>query len=247
MANEKGYVVVRGGVSGAGRYISLKMAEAGYDVFAHTAEAIHNFRGDILKEECKALGVSCAYDDGDPNVYENAQKIVTDADRELGGKMIAYINNDGVCGGSRLPKMTFAQYREELDMHFLSLLNCAKTAAEHMAKQGGGQFITTVCLMPFPGETPDFSFEISLYEAFTRSLAKTYAPMNVRFNTIISGPLNYPQDPPMPGSAPEHGEHAVQFAPVMAQESPDEFLNMMVNVVQSPGINGQVFALNVRF
>ena len=56
MANEKGYVVVRGGVSGAGRYISLKMAEAGYDVFAHTAEAIHNFRGDILKEECKALG-----------------------------------------------------------------------------------------------------------------------------------------------------------------------------------------------
>ena len=50
MANEKGYVVVRGGVSGAGRYISLKMAEAGYDVFAHTAEAIHNFRGDILKE-----------------------------------------------------------------------------------------------------------------------------------------------------------------------------------------------------
>ena len=116
-----------------------------------------------------------------------------------------------------------------------------------MAKQGGGQFITTVCLMPFPGETPDFSFEISLYEAFTRSLAKTYAPMNVRFNTIISGPLNYPQDPPMPGAAPEHGEHAVQFAPIMAQESPDEFLDMMVKMVQSPGMNGQVFALNVRF
>ena len=247
MARKDGYVVVRGGVSGAGRYISLKMAEAGYNVFAHTAEALHNFRGDILKAECKELGVSFAYDDGDPNVYENAQKIVEDADRELGGKMVAYINNDGVCSGSRLPNMTFAQYKEELDMHFLALLNCAKTAAEHMAKQGGGQFITTVCLMPFPGEAPDFSFEISLYEAFTRSLAKSYAPMNVRFNTIISAPLNYPQDPPMPGAQPEHGAHAVQFAPVVASESPDEFLDMMVKIVESPGINGQVFSLNVPF
>lgn len=247
MERKDGYVVVRGGVSGAGRYISLKMADAGYDVFAHTAESIHNFRGDILKEECREKGVRFAYDDGDPNLYENAQKIVTDADRELGGKMVAYINNDGVCSGSRLPDMTFAQYREELDMHFLALLNCAKTAAEHMAKQGGGQFITTVCLMPFPGQTPDFSFEIALYEAFTRSLAKSYAPMNVRFNTIISAPLNYPQDPPMPGTQPEHGEHAVHFAPVVANESPDEFLDMMVKLVESPGINGQVFALNVTF
>ena len=132
-------------------------------------------------------------------------------------------------------------------MHILQLLNCAKTAAERMAKQGGGHFITTVCLMGFPGTEPDFSFEISLYEAFTRSLAKSYADQNVRFNTIISGPLNYPQDPPMPGAQPEHGEHAVHFAPVVAQESPDEFLNMMVRLVESPGINGQVFALNVRF
>ena len=247
MANEKGYVVVRGGVSGAGRYISLKMAEAGYDVFAHTAEAVHNFRGDILKEECRALGVNCAYDDGDPNDYAVAQKIIADGDRELGGRMTAYINNDGVCSGSRLKDMTFAQYHEELNMHILQLLNCAKTAAEHMAKQGGGHFITTVCLMGFPGTEPDFSFEISLYEAFTRSLAKSYADQNVRFNTIISGPLNYPQDPPMPGAQPEHGEHAVHFAPVVAQESPDEFLNMMVRLVESPGINGQVFALNVRF
>ena len=51
----------------------------------------------------------------------------------------------------------------------------------------------------------------------------------------------------MPGAQPEHGEHAVHFAPVVAQESPDEFLNMMVRLVESPGINGQVFALNVRF
>lgn len=100
MANEKGYVVVRGGVSGAGRYISLKMAEAGYDVFAHTAEAIHNFRGDILKEECKALGVRCSYDDGDPNLYENAQKIITDADRDLGAKWSPISTTTGVCGGS---------------------------------------------------------------------------------------------------------------------------------------------------
>lgn len=248
MAKKDGYVVVRGGVSGAGRYMSLKLAEEGYNVFAHTADAAHNFRGDILIEECAEKGVKFAYDSGDPNVYENAQKIVEDADRELGGKMVAYINNDGVVDGARLPELSPAQVKELLDMHFLALLNCAKTAAEHMAKQGGGVFINTVALMPFPGTVADFSFEISLYEAFTRSLAKTYAPMNVRFNTIISAPLAYPPDPQLaPEEAPKEEEHEMHFAPVMSTESPDEFLDILMKVVESPGMNGQVFAMNVQF
>lgn len=248
MAKKDGYVVVRGGVSGAGRYMSLKLMQEGYDVFAHTADAAHNFRGDVLTEESKELGVKFAYDSGDPNVYENAAKIVADADREIGGKMLCYINNDGVVDGGRLPDLSFAQYKELLDMHFLSLLNCAKTAAEHMAKQGGGMFINTVCLMPFPGTEGDFAFEISLYEAFTRSLAKTYAPMNVRFNTILSAPLNYPPDPQLePEEAPKEEEHEMHFAPVMSTESPDEFLDLLVKVVESPGMTGQVFAPNVKF
>ena len=237
MARKDGYVVVRGGVSGAGRYMSLKLMQEGYDVFAHTADAAHNFRGDVLTD-----------DSGDPNVYENAAKIVADADREIGGKMLCYINNDGVVDGGRLPDLSFAQYKELLDMHFLSLLNCAKTAAEHMAKQGGGVFINTVCLMPFPGTERDFSFEISLYEAFTRSLAKTYAPMNVRFNTILSAPLAYPPDPQLEAQvAPKEEKHEMHFAPVMSTEAPDEFLDILLKVVESPGMTGQVFAPNVRF
>lgn len=248
MAKQDGYVVVRGGVSGAGRYMSLKLAREGYNVFAHTADAAHNFRGDILVKECGDLGVKFAYDSGDPNVYENAARIVADADRELGGKMLAYINNDGVVDGGRLPDLTFGQYKELLDMHFLTMLNCVKTAAEHMAKQGGGVFINTVCLMPFPGKEADFSFEISLYEAFTRSLAKTYAPMNVRINSILSAPLAYPPDPQLePEAAPKEEEHEMHFAPVLSTESPDEFLDLLMKVVESPGMTGQVFAPNVRF
>lgn len=48
-----------------------------------------------------------------------------------------------------------------------------------MAKQDGGQFINTVCMMEFPGTEPDFSLEISLYEAFTRSMARAYASMSI--------------------------------------------------------------------
>ena len=243
-----GYVLVRGGVSGAGRYMSLHLAKAGYDVFANTADAAHNFRGDILINECKALGVKFAYDSGNPADFSIAEKIVADADREIGGKMVCYINNDGVVDGGRLPNLTSGQYKELLDMHFLTLLNCAKTAADHMAKQGGGMFLNTVALMPFPGTEADFTFEISLYEAFTRSLAKTYAPMNVRFNTIISAPLAYPPDPQLePQEAPKEEEHEMHFAPVISNESPDEFLHFLLKVVESPGMTGQVFAPNVRF
>ena len=105
MANEKGYVVVRGGVSGAGRYISLKMAEAGYDVFAHTAEAIHNFRGDILKEECRALGVRCSYDDGDPNLYGRTSQWPLCHRRDSYRGLLRWGNsqNSGTWGQSRQP------------------------------------------------------------------------------------------------------------------------------------------------
>lgn len=228
--------------------MSLHLAKAGYDVFANTADAAHNFRGDILINECKALGVKFAYDSGNPADFAIAEKIVADADRKIGGKMVCYINNDGVVDGGRLPNLTSGQYKELLDMHFLTLLNCAKTAADHMAKQGGGVFLNTVALMPFPGTESDFTFEISLYEAFTRSLAKTYAPMNVRFNTIISAPLAYPPDPQLePQEAPKEEEHEMHFAPVISNESPDEFLDFLLKVVESPGMTGQVFAPNVRF
>lgn len=245
---QEGYVVVRGGISGAGRYISLKLAQCGYNVFANTADAAHNFRGDILISECRELGVQFAYDSGNPADFAIAEKIVADADREIGGNMVCYINNDGVVDGSRLPDLTPGQYKELLDMHFLTLLNCAKTAADHMAKQGGGVFINTVALMPFPDTEADFAFEISLYEAFTRSLAKTYAPMNVRFNTIISAPLAYPPDPQLePQEAPKEEAHEMHFAPVISNESPDEFLDLLCKVVESPGMTGQVFAPNIRF
>lgn len=248
IAKKNGYVVVRGGVSGAGRYMSLKLAQAGYDVFANTADAAHNFRGDILIKECADLGVKFAYNSGNPTDYAVAEKIVSDADRAIGGKMLCYINNDGVVDGSRLTQLTPPQYQELLDMHFLTLLHCAKTAADHMAKQGGGMFINTAALMPFPGEEADFTLEISLYEVFTRSLAKTYAPMNVRFNTILSAPLAYLPDPQLaPQEAPKEEEHELQFAPVISTESPDEFLDILLKVVESPGMTGQVFAPNVRF
>ena len=39
----------------------------------------------------------------------------------------------------------------------------------------------------------------------------------------------------------------MHFAPVMSTEAPDEFLDLLVKVVESPGMTGQVFAPNVRF
>ena len=245
MAKKDGFVLVRGGVSGAGRYISLKLAQEGYDVFANTADSAHNFRGDILVEECGELGVRFAYDSGNPEEYEIAQKIVEDAGTAFGPNMVAYINNDGVVDGGRLPEYSFEQYRELVNMHILTMLNCVKTAADFMAKNGGGQFINVVACMSPPGEGPrDFGFEIDLYKAFTKSLAKTYAPMNVRINTIISAPLAYPPDPQLaPEEAPKEMERALHFGPpMMATEEPDEFLDLLLKVVQSPGMSGQVFS-----
>ncbi len=240
------FVLVRGGVSGAGRNISLKVAKEGYNVFANTADSAHNYRGDILIDECAALGVKFAYDSGDPAVYENAQQIVNDAEAVFGGRMVAYINNDGIVDGGRLPSYTFEQYKELLDMHILTMLNCAKTAAEYMARNGGGQFINVVACMAPPWEEGerDFSFEVDLYRAFTKSLAKTYAPQNVRFNTIISVPLAYPPDPQLePMEMPKEMERALHFGePKMSTESPDEFMDLLLKVIQSPGMTGQTFS-----
>ncbi len=245
------YVFVRGGVSMAGRHMSRAFMKAGYDVLADFADAANSYKGDILAREAKEeFGVGCVWHAGSPNL-ENIREAIAQGNAAFGKPLKIFVNNDGVFDGMRLPQLSEPQYLELLQMHFASLLSCAKAAAEEMSQHGGGVVINVAALMPFPGTEPDFSFEIALCRAFTESLAKTYADQNVRFVTLISDKVNYPEDPTPPeGTVVEHQQHAINFddrPPLPPGDDPAEFLDMLLHVAESPKINGQVFSQNVRF
>ncbi|MGI5936223.1 MAG: SDR family NAD(P)-dependent oxidoreductase [Oscillospiraceae bacterium] len=247
-----GYVFSRGGVSMAGRHISRAFMKAGYDVMCDFADAANSYKGDIIVREAKEeFGVNALWHAGSPSELMNIQEAINHANAVFGKPLKIFINNDGVLDGMRLPELSEAQYKELIEMHFVSFLNCAKAAGEEMAKHGGGVMITVVALMPFPGTSPGFSFEIALYRAFTESLARSYEDKRVRFNTVISGKLEFPEDPlPPEGYKVEHQRHAVNFEdrpPMPKGDDPAEFLDMIVRIAESPKMNGQVFSLDIKF
>lgn len=248
--SKKGFVVVRGGVSGAGRHISLAFAKAGYNIAADFADVGSSYRGPYLVEESAPYGVGCIWRQANPGSLEDLKETIRQAEDAFGEKLAIYINNDGVIDGKRLDSLTQPEYDELISMHINSMLNCAKAAADAM--EDGGVVITTVAVMPPPFQTGDvdFEFELDLYRAFTKSLAKTYKSKNVRFVTLISAPLNYPpdRDPPEGVEVPNHAQFVLSFEPPPApEEEPDDFLKLIVNVAQTPKINGQVISHNLQF
>lgn len=250
--SKKGFVVVRGGVSGAGRHISLAFAKAGYNIAADFADAGSSYRGPYLVEESAPFGVSCIWRNANPGSLEDLKETIRQGEEAFGEKLAIYINNDGVIDGKRLDELSQPEYDELVSMHINSMLNCAKAAADAMAPNGGGIVITTVAVMPPPFQSGDvdFTFELELYRAFTKSLAKTYQEKNIRFVTLISAPLNYPpdRDPPEGVEVPNHAQFALSFEPPPApEEEPDEFLEMLVRIAESPKINGQVLSHDLQF
>lgn len=249
---KNGYVFSRGGVSMAGRAMSRAFMKAGYDVVAEFADAANSYKGDTLVEEAKNdFGVNCFWDAASPSDLGSMKALIEKANQTFGKPLKIFINNDGVIDGMRLPDLSEAQYKELVEMHFVSLLTCAKAAADEMSKTGGGVMITVVATMPFPGTEADFSFELALYRAFTESLAKSYEKQGVRFITMISDKLDFPEDPlPPEGWTAKMQEHAISFddrPPLPPGDDPKEFLELLVQVAESPRMNGQVISQNIRF
>ncbi|MDQ0680453.1 2-hydroxycyclohexanecarboxyl-CoA dehydrogenase [Arthrobacter pascens] len=182
--------LVTGAGGGIGSAISRRLAGEGAHVFvADTNEAAAKEVADALVGDgCSAEPL--VFDLLDPAASAAAvQQIV-----EAGGRLDVLVNNAGINRRGDLLSLTQADWDLSFAVNVHSLFHLCRAVLPHMVDAGGGSIVNTASqwgLNPAPGHIA-YNVSKAAVVAFTKNLARDYAPHNIRVNAVAPGEVHTP-------------------------------------------------------
>ena len=133
-------VFVTGSSRGIGRAIALRFAQSKHSKFHIAINCAHQ------KEELEELGAVCGIYFGDLSNYQEACRIFSEIQSELGNISIL-VNNAGITKDNLLLKMSEEDFDRVIDTNLKGAFQCTKHVAKQMIKQRSGRIIniSSVC------------------------------------------------------------------------------------------------------
>ena len=179
--------LVTGAGRGIGRTLAIGLAQAGADV---ALADIDPSQAAEAKAQIEGLGRRCALLQADVTDLGQAERMVAEAARALGGLTIL-VNNAGTNIRKRVEEITEEDWDKVVDLNLKSCFFIARRAAEEMKKTGGGKIINIASLMAWSvfrsphGHTygPYASSKGGLV-SMTRALAMDWVKANIQVNAI---------------------------------------------------------------
>ncbi|MEI4741975.1 SDR family oxidoreductase [Rhodococcus erythropolis] len=177
--------VVSGAASGIG-YATVEML---------IAEGAHVVGGDLSPESLTALGSRVLPVKADLSTDEGNQAVVDAAVAEFGGIDIV-VNNVGTFPyRDGFLSTTLDQWRQALDINFLSAVRLTRLALPHMISRGAGSIVSVASEC---GRQPDVFFvDYSVTKAAIINLSKSWAnefgSKGIRSNIVSPGPTRTAQ------------------------------------------------------
>jgi len=180
---------VTGGSKGIGKAICIGLAEAGAAV-ALTGRGAADGPGtsnataaEIVGAGGRALALNCDVRDA-----EQVQAAIDRAAETL-GRLDLLVNNAGLFfPGHDVIHMELAQWNETIATHVTGMMLCARFAADHMIRGGGGSIVNMSSTAGDPQHDSTgnvvYSVAKAAVEQLTRGLARELAPNNVAVNAI---------------------------------------------------------------
>ncbi|MFF2243796.1 SDR family NAD(P)-dependent oxidoreductase [Arthrobacter sp. NPDC058130] len=182
--------LVTGAGGGIGSAISRRLA----------AEGAHVFVADANEAAAKEVADSIvsAGQSAEPLVFDlldsaasaaAVQQIV-----ESRGRLDVLINNAGVNRRGDLLSLTQDDWDLSFSVNVDSLFHLCRAALPHMIEAGGGAIVNTASqwgLYPAPAHIA-YNVSKAAVVAFTKNLARDYAPNNVRVNAVAPGEVHTP-------------------------------------------------------
>lgn len=182
--------LVTGAGGGIGSAISRRLAAEGANVVVADANEM------AAKEVAKALvgeGLSAAplvFDLLDPEATAVAvQQVIT-----AHGRLNVLVNNAGINRRGDLLSLTENDWDLSFAVNVDSLFHLCRAVLPHMMESGGGSIVNTASqwgLYPAPGHIA-YNVSKAAVVAFTKNLARDYAPYNVRVNAVAPGEVRTP-------------------------------------------------------
>jgi NAD(P)-dependent dehydrogenase (short-subunit alcohol dehydrogenase family) len=187
MFSLKGRVaIVTGASSGLGVVFAEALAEMGanLELAARRIDKLND-----VADKLKLLNVKTRPFQCDVSKQEQVQGLIDDTVRAF-GRLDIIVNNAGVAAMSPATDITLDEWNKVVSINLTGVFLCARTAARHMIKQGGGKIVNIASIYGAVGDV----FPASPYYAtkgavinMTRDLAVEWAPYNIKVNAIAPG------------------------------------------------------------
>ncbi|ELT51237.1 SDR family oxidoreductase [Brucella intermedia] len=178
MSGEKVAIITAAG-SGMGAATARRLASDGFSVAILSSSG----KGEALAEELGGVGVT-----GSNLENDDVQRLV-DLAMERWGRVDVLVNSAG--HGPRAPVLDLSDedWHKGMEVYFLSAVRPIRLVAPIMEAQGGGVIVnisTTWAMEPSPMFPTSAVFRAGL-ASFTKLVADSYAPKNIRINNVMPG------------------------------------------------------------
>ena len=182
--------IVTGATKGIGRAIADGLAWAGASVVvaSRDQEACTGVADEIAESTGRpALGVACHMGDWD------APARLVEATTERFGRLDVVINNAGIHPSQMSVMDMTMEYLDKLyQVNLRGPVRLAGLAAKVMAEQGKGSIVNVATIGAYAGgnNVGAYTSQKAALLNFTRVMAKEWAPLGIRVNTLCPGPFD---------------------------------------------------------
>jgi len=229
--------IVTGGTRGIGEAISIALRDAGYTVAA-------NYGGDDAKaaEFTKRTGIA-AYKWNVAD-FDACQAGVAKVAADL-GDVDVLVNNAGITRDGVLLKMTYAQWKEVIDVNLGGCFNMAKAVFTGMRERKFGRIVSIGSINGQGGQYGQVNYAAakSGIHGFTKALAQEGARAGITVNAIAPGYIDTDMVAAVP---PEVLEKIVAKIPVGRLGQASEIARGVMFLVSDDGgfVTGSTLSIN---
>lgn len=185
--------IITGGDSGIGKSVSIYFAKEGADVVIVYLDEHQD--AEETKKRVEAEGTKCLLLAGDIGDEAFCQKVIQETIHQF-GKIDILVNNAAEQHPQdSLLNISTEQLEKTFKTNIFSYFYLTKAALSHLQK--GSSIINTASITAYEGHEQliDYAATKGAIVSFTRSLAKSLAPQEIRVNSVAPGPIWTPLIP----------------------------------------------------
>jgi 3-oxoacyl-[acyl-carrier protein] reductase len=237
-------VLVTGASKGIGAACARMFGSLGASVavhYHHDQAGAQKVVTELIDAGRKAVAIQASL-----GVWSEAERLVDEAERALGGLDVAVLNH-GIWKGAAIDEMTQAQYDEMMDVNLRGCMAAAGAVARRMKPRGSGRIIFIASTAGQRGEAMHSHYAASkgAIISLTKSLAPELAPHGILVNCVAPGWVDTPMSE---GTLSDDKARAAVFAtiPLGRVGTPEEIAGPVVFLASSAAtfITGEILNVN---
>jgi len=233
--------ILTGGGRNIGRAIALALAKDGASVVVNVRS--NRTEAEAVVREIEAMGGKALVHIGDVADPKAVQAMV-EATLNRFGRLDILINNAALRREKAFAEMTYAEWREIMDVTLDGAFHCAKACLPHLQKSGAGTIVNIGGLSAHTG-AKSRSHVVTAKAGligFTRALAHELGADGITVNCVVPGLIGTPR----PKGQPEPAHH-LTHGTITGERGKPEDVAAAVRFLCGPGaryITGQAIHTN---